>query len=514
MIERLIIVGLINSTEFIQQVRATWDHSLIGSTNLQRIAYWCIEYYDEYNKAPGRTLDDIYYDKRDSGDIPKDRVESLEEDLIDLAEEYDETFNLRYALDRAGKYLRKRHLELHQEKVQELLDAGEEDASIELASTYRGHTSVPEDVLDLSDTSTLLKVENLFTGLCTPLLEYPGALGKMLNDKMVRGAFVSLMAAEKRGKSFWLLDMAVRATQKRSKVAFFQAGDMTEDQQLKRICSYLTKKPSSDRYVGTIYVPVADCLRNQLDGCDKDERQGNVAAFDGGEFELDDIRKKLNREDLLEAYLNYGDDYIPCTNCDEFKEKPLGVPWLRPVTVKEAITVEESKRKIKQFFIEKKRRFRISTHPNNTLTVSTIKNICNSWERIDGFIPDVIVIDYADLLVAEQTKEFRHAQNEIWKNLRALSQYRHCLVLTATQADAKSYEKDLLGMTNYSEDKRKYAHVTAMFGLNQDKNGREKKMGVMRFNELVVREGEFDSTGTVTVLQNLNLGRPFVDCFI
>ena len=66
-------------------------------------------------------------------------------------------------------------------------------------------------------------------------------------------------------------------------------------------------------------------------------------------------------------------------------------------------------------------------------------------------------------------------QNEIWKNLRALSQSRNCLVLTATQADAKSYEKNVLTMSNYSEDKRKFAHVTAMYGLNQDKHGREKK---------------------------------------
>ena len=65
MIERLIIVGLINSTEFAQQIRPLWDSAFIISTNLQRISTWCIEYYDQYQKAPGRTIEDIYFDKKD-----------------------------------------------------------------------------------------------------------------------------------------------------------------------------------------------------------------------------------------------------------------------------------------------------------------------------------------------------------------------------------------------------------------------------------------------------------------
>jgi hypothetical protein len=79
-----------------------------------------------------------------------------------------------------------------------------------------------------------------------------------------------------------------------------------------------------------------------------------------------------------------------------------------------------------------------------------------------------------------------------------------------TQADAASYEKNSLGLSNFSEDKRKYGHVTAMYGLNQDVDGREKKIGIMRINEIVVREGEFDTSSQIHVLQNLRRGRPFL----
>ena len=514
MIERLIILGLVNSTEFAQQIRPLWDSAFIISTNLQRISTWCIEYYDQYQKAPGRTIEDIYFDKKDSNDIPKDLIESLEEDLEDLAEEFDETFNLKYALEKAGTYLQKRHLELHQEEVESLKEAGDVDGATALASSYKGQSFEITDDIDLSGSQVLSNIDNAFSASADPLLEYPGALGRMFNDKMIRGGFVAYLASEKRGKSFWLLDMAIRATVNRSKVAFFQAGDMTEGQQLKRICSYLAKKPISDKYTGEIYVPVEDCILNQLDLCDKEERRCDNGVFTGGEFSEEDIRKNVTKKDLIEAFEDFGDDYQPCTNCEEYRTRSWGTPWLVPVNVPRVLTVDEAKKKVEKFFINKKRRFKISTHPNSTLSVGNIRSILNRWEQTDGFIPDVVIVDYADLLITNKTNEFRHQQNEIWKDLRALSQERNVLVLTATQADAKSYDTNLLKMSNFSEDKRKWAHITAGYGMNQDAYGREKKMGLLRFNELVVREGEFDSTVAVTVLQNLNLGRPYIGSFI
>lgn len=514
MIERLVVTGLINSTEFIQQIRQVWDPVFMESRSARLIAEWCIEFYDEFNKAPERNIEDIYFDKKESRSIPIGMEESVEEDLEDLSAEYDESFNLLYALKRANKYFKRRHLEEHQSRVKALIENGDDDAAHELAGSYSSPIFELTNDLDMGSEEAQDRIEHVFTHSGVPLLEYPGALGAMMNEQMVRGGFVALMSSEKRGKSFWLLDMAIRATVKKSKVAFFQAGDMTEGQQLKRICSYLAKKPVSEKYVGEMFVPRIDCIYNQLNECEREDRACGFGVFTGGEFTLDDIRGNVTKKDLLEAYEFDGKDYKPCNNCVEFRSRPWGTPWLVPITIKHALTMEESKTKVKQFFAEKKRRFKISSHANSTLSIPMIKGICDRWERADGFVPDVIVIDYADLLITNKTQEFRHAQNTIWKDLRALSQERDCLVLTATQADAKSYDQNLLRMGNFSEDKRKHAHVTAEYGLNQDKHGREKKLGLMRINEIAIREGEFDITNSVTVLQNLNLGRPFIDCYL
>ena len=94
-----------------------------------------------------------------------------------------------------------------------------------------------------------------------------------------------------------------------------------------------------------------------------------------------------------------------------------------------------------------------------------------------------------------------------------MSQERHCCLVTVTQADAASYEQDKLKLKNFSEDKRKYAHVTAMYALNQDKTGREKKLGIVRIGELVVREDDFDVSREVYLLQSLKTGQPFLASF-
>jgi hypothetical protein len=137
----------------------------------------------------------------------------------------------------------------------------------------------------------------------------------------------------------------------------------------------------------------------------------------------------------------------------------------------------------------------------------------DDWERSDGFVPDVILIDYVDIMAAESKTEFRHQENEKWLRLRGLSTSRHALVVTATQADAKSYTSDTLSIANFSEDKRKFAHVTAMYGLNQDRHGREKELGIMRLNQLVVRESEFSVNNQVRILQNLRRGQACLSSF-
>jgi hypothetical protein len=511
MIERQIIIGSIVSTEYLQQVQDIWDIRFFESPTAKRLARWVWQYFKEYDKAPGKDIEKIYYSKLKTDKLSKDLAEEIELEILpSLSAEYEQsTFNLDYLVDETRKYFNERNLTIHYETIEAMLRKGELQEAEQEACCYQPlRTSTTQD-LDLSSTLTLDRVDKAFNLDLEPLIKYGGALGAFWNDQLVRGGFVALLAPEKRGKTWMLMDLALRGHAQKRKIAFFQAGDMNESQQLKRICIYLTKKSNLEKYCGDMYEPIRDCVHNQMNACKKSERTCGFGVFE--KKSIDELRKELTISSLTKA-IEANPDYIPCHDCEEWETKPWGVPWLLKVNVKNPLGAEEAKEKIDSFFIKHKAQFKLSTHPNDTLSVKAINATLDIWRKQDNFIPDVIVIDYADLLVSDGAeKDFRQQQNKIWKGLRNLSQTNgNPLVITATQANAASYEKNSLKMSNFSEDKRKFGHVTFMAGLNQDPKDREKKIGLMRINAIVQREGEFYHSNEVTVLQNLKRGRPYL----
>lgn len=263
-----------------------------------------------------------------------------------------------------------------------------------------------------------------------------------------------------------------------------------------------------------MYEPIRDCIHNQLNDCDRRERECGFGPFEDMDSTMgaNHLRRQILKEELIDAYKDYP-DYRPCYNCAAYWANPWGAVWLREVDTGRPLTLKQAKAAFKKFFIRNNKRFKLSTHPNKTLTVSAIDTQCDLWEREDGFVADLIVVDYADILAPEVRADPRHQENDKWMRLRGLSQKRHALVVTGTQADADSYNRDLLRQSNFSEDHRKYAHVTAMYGLNQDRTGREKDIGILRINPIVVREDAFNAAREVFVLQNLRRGQPVLSSF-
>jgi len=516
MIERRILTGLIVSTEFTQQIYPVWDIRYLEALEIREVAKWALNHYEKYNEAPKHLIEDIYFEKLKSKQVDKDLAENIEDMLRSISNELEDTFNVKYALDKALKYFRERHLELHQERVNDLLTEGSEEEAETLASSYRGISLPSANEVDLSNPSALHVVETAFSNSSESLIEFPGALGDLWNHQMIRGGLIGLLAREKIGKTYRLLDIAMKGASNRAKVALFQAGDMTQEQQIKRVGSYLAKKPTLKKYCGDIYIPVRDCLKNQLDTCDKMVRECDFGPFAADESLTEaNIRKTMTASRLHKAF-EEEPEYVPCYNCKEWFTKPLGTPWVKKIHVPEPLEYREAQKKIEAFFIKRNRKLRISSHSNGTLSMEIIDNVLDRWEREDGFVADIILIDYPDIMITEKVKEFRHKQNQIWMDARRLSQERNALVIMPTQADTDSYKSRQLKLSNFSEDKRKYAHVTAMYGINQDKENesREKKLGIVRINELVVREGDFDAVSSVSVLQNLTIGRPFLGSYL
>lgn len=154
--------------------------------------------------------------------------------------------------------------------------------------------------------------------------------------------------------------------------------------------------------------------------------------------------------------------------------------------------------------------FRLFVHPTGSINVSDIRINLDNLEHYDHFIPDVVVVDYADILAPEKgsSKEERHKLNETQKALRGLAQERHCVVITATQTTRDTFKKDI-EEDSMAEDIRKLAHATTVLALNQTKE--DKKKSMMRVSMIVVRDDEFHVDDEVVVLQCLKIGRPCLD---
>lgn len=511
MIERKILIGLITNSDFLKQIEDEWDGEYIESQAARLISDWCWEYYTKFHKAPMREIETIYLKKLKAKRVNKELAEEIETEILpSLSEEYDAEQNVDYLLETAREFFAEQQIQFHIDEISTFLEKGKLDEAKTAVEKFKLKEKPKDEAFNLASPEALQRVSAAFQEQQEPVVKFPGALGDFWNEYLVRGGLVGILAAEKRGKTFLLLEFMMRAFTQKKKVAFFQAGDMTEAQQIIRTAIYLCKRSNKEKYCGVRYIPVQDCIHNQKDTCRRRVRECSFGLF--GE-EMGD-REDITKQDLIEALEN-NPDYKPCYNCKEWLQESnhWGTPWLEKLEIKQALTEQAALKAWERFFVKAGRDVMLSTHANGTLTVTGMEKILDDWKEKHGFEPDLVLVDYGDLLVSEVRTEFRHQEDAKWKRLRGLSQKTNALWVVPTQADADSYKKDVLDMTNYSEDKRKNAHVTALFGLNQDKHGREKEIGIMRINKIVVRDGDFNPNQQVHVLQHLAIGRPYLGSY-
>jgi hypothetical protein len=402
-------------------------------------------------------------------------------------------------------------LQKHTESIQIANERGETDKAEELAQSYHRKSWNQTRGIELNSDLGFERLRQAFERTTRPVVQYPGDFGQMVNRHLIRDGFVAFMGPEKRGKTFMLLDLAFRGLRQKSNVAFFSAGDLTEDQTLRRIGVYLARRSDDPAFCQPYWRAVGDCVWNLFDTCERKDRNCSFGAFNEGALEKEGMAERgfETLETLVEQSKRLP-TYQPCDSATCTNR--VGTVWLIKEPEKEPLSGGEAVDRAARFFKSYRRRFKLATYASDTLTCAEILDCLTEWERADDFVPDEIIVDYADIMTAP-INEFRHRQDAIWKGLRRISQEKHCLVVTATQTNADSYVRTNLSLSNFSEDKRKYAHVTAMWGLNQDPKGREKELGILRINEIVIREGPFKSENSVAILQDLRAGRPFLEGF-
>lgn len=137
MIERKIVIGFITSQEYYKRIQDKFNITLIESLVAKQIILWCIKHYEEYNAAPGKSIETIFEKNKKS--ISKELVLEIEEDILpSLSEEFvDEGFDLEFLVKESLKYFSKRDLELYKQKLEFLLDKDKLEEAETLVSEYK-----------------------------------------------------------------------------------------------------------------------------------------------------------------------------------------------------------------------------------------------------------------------------------------------------------------------------------------------------------------------------------------
>lgn len=447
---RTILVGCICSTDVLSRIIPMSGDFESEFSNM--IYSWCVDHYNKYQEAPGKIIEEIFSVWADES---KDRstITLIEKLLSSLSDEYEykqeEIPNADFIIDTAKNYFDKIQVKKFYETGQGDIESGDYTKARTRILTFSPLEAEERGCLDVfSD-------PNVVRQLCErnkeeSLISYPAGLGDFFGSSLSRGKLIGILGADKSGKSFLLLDMAFRSLCDRNRVAYFEAGDLGQHGVVGRLASRASRRPV--KACRTLY-PTSLSILGSEPAVEAEER-----VYESG----------LEFKQIWGAFQK----------------------------------LMSSKVKSKESY------FKLHCSPNSTLTVDKIRSVLDKEKR-KGWIPDVVAIDYADILSPPPgIPESRDQVNAIWKQLKALTQSHNCLVVTPTQANALAYKVRTLDRSNFSEDKRKNAHVDGMIGINSTSD--ERKHGLCRLNWIVRRDDIFDDQRYCYVAGCLAIANPSI----
>lgn len=447
--ERQIIINLIISTEFAKKVIPSLQPKQLKSSYAQTVAEWVQEYFREYQVAPKSIIEDIFRQKRTSL-LDEEQAASIAQFLESLSQEYEsgDDFNPTFAAEQAITYLKCRSLEILASAIVSAAMQGN-PLKGEAAIANFSRIGKPEgNTIDILHDSK--QVIDAFTLEDEALFTLPGVLRETIGP-FLRGDLSAWIGKPKGKKSFALMFSALEALAQGLNVAFF-SWEMRDRQLTRRAWQGLMRQPVKG---GVVEVPEFE----ELSAATKTGR----AVFG----------VRLKRKEIPEMDLSL---------------------------------VQSMQGKFTKQYGD----FRMYTFPAYSATVEDMVAALDSMAWYDGFVPDVVMVDYADIIRPSKGAgtEYRHQLDSIWKGLRALAQARNIHVMTASQTNRAGLKGDI-ELENIAEDMRKLTHVSLLLALNQTTE--EKEVGIMRIKTLLNRDNSVHNDSEATILQSLALGRFYID---
>ncbi len=490
--EKRIMIGLIIDDQFCFECLPLAKLEFFKLEYARTILGWIQEHHDKYDKAPKDDIDSIFLEKKKS--INQSNAKIIETFLSRVSEEHENSvFNSQYQIDLAKRYFKKRHIEVLTKKMNFLLEKDKIEEAAELLET----TSEEIEVEDNSSFYNPLdedEINQFFIGDKTKIiLNFDGVLGELIGG-IERNNLVVVQGPEKRGKTFWLQQLAFEALHRKLKVIWFSY-EMNKMQTLDRFykqISALSRTPESP-----VIFPIFDCKKNQRGICKKKERANKINNLLAG-----------LAKDELPIYEQHP-RYKECTYCRGTSDYEVATWHSKQKGIKE-FNLKNIREKVEGYkTLIGHGNIKIRNYPSFSAGAKEMERDVKFWAKKD-FVPDLIISDYLDIQQRDtNVANERDAIWRIWQHAKKMAGIYNCAFLTADQADASARKQKSLDESNFTDDKRKDGILDLKIGLNQSYD--EKTQGIMRLNILFKRIGYFNVKREVQVLQCLELGQTMLD---
>lgn len=171
----------------------------------------------------------------------------------------------------------------------------------------------------------------------------------------------------------------------------------------------------------------------------------------------------------------------------EMKEEKIGHRFdaaLNNIPLKYVTDYSDKIRETSLYLKNKGAELFIKEFPTGTATVNTLKSHLQSLERDYGVKPDVVFVDYADIMKSTSDySERRYNLTSIYESLRALAMELNIPIWTATQANREAINSPKFDLKVISESLGKAQTADVILGIGrteEDKADRKAKMMILK----------------------------------
>lgn len=389
---------------------------------------------------------------------PKEHLPDLLEDVLDGADskkaslydkvlrniyELHDSINTEYVLSTLTKFVRLQHLKIGITESAKKIKAGDvEGAELEITEALKKELTAFDPGLFFTD--DLIRALDAVHDDEGRILLGMGYFDKMRIGPAPKELLI-FVAPPNRGKSWALLHCAKMSALQRKKVLVVTL-EMSETKYIARMAQSIFSLSRREALL-----PVTDLIFD------------SNGSFQ--EFDFSEVRRPV-----------LGDKGVK----DFIKEKMIKVGRALKLVVK-------------QF-------------PTAQLTVAGLKVYLDQLERAHNFIPDVLIIDYADLFAIDAAN-VRIATGNIIKELRGIAVDRNLAVVTASQTNRSGEDAQLITLKHLAEDYSKAATADIVVTYNQ--TDMEKQFGLARLHCAKNRDEE--AGRTILIAQQYAMGQFYLN---